>query len=203
MNGPCDYSSLTITQSHVSANDKQAGTAGHCMTTHVICCCWAKPDYTACHLVLEIQPKEPCMDEEGLWHSRRSDLRVQILTLLQPEIWIMILSKVQNPVHLSLVCVEDVGWWMLSRFWELALSNHLRLSSSILLPSTSLGTYLKGLYLLWFHFIKQWAFRRNKPNCLSTESKWPNGVYGLTNANQLEFTGPSWFKVLQNVFLWG
>lgn len=67
-----------------------------------------RPDWTISHLSLEIQPRAPCMDEEGLQHSRR-DPGVWILILLQPEMCIMILSEVQNPMHLCLIYVEDVG----------------------------------------------------------------------------------------------
>lgn len=66
-----------------------------------------RPDWTTSHLSLEIQPRTPYMDEEGLQHSRR-DPGVWILTLLQPEMCIMIPSEVQNPMHLCLIYVEDV-----------------------------------------------------------------------------------------------
>lgn len=87
------------------------------------------------HPFLGIQTREPYMDEGGLWHSR-SDLGVWVLTLVQPEIYIMILSKVKQPISALFMWKKlwDDGW---SLSLPSKLQVHPDQSSQVLWLSTS------------------------------------------------------------------
>lgn len=87
------------------------------------------------HPFLGIQTREPHMDEGGLWHSR-SDLGVWVLTLVQPEIYIMILSKVKQPISALFMWKKlwDDGW---SLSLPSKLQVHPDQSSQVLCLSTS------------------------------------------------------------------
>lgn len=163
-----------------------------------------RQERTKDHPFLRIQPRELHMDEDGWWHSRKSDSGVWILTLFQPEIYIMILSK---ELHLSFVHVEeDVAWWLVSMFLPSNLQAFPDKSSQVLFLSTS------SWYFSWdipsgvlfavkipsfqqtMSLLKKQAYYDSLqvPKGRMTSRDWQVGW--LINANQLRFIGQRCFK---------